>query len=96
LLEDAIECPAGQIVRRLAGDRDAAKFRTVFELPMASARRDQKPPVVLEQSNSIPNLHTVGSRYAASALAAMPDSMAASAASAEQLNEQDALNGERP
>ena len=46
------------IVSRMPGNRDAARFLRMFKLSMATHSCDQRPTIVPEQLEDITNLHS--------------------------------------
>jgi len=57
LLENAVQGTRSQIIARLAGNGDAARFGRMLELPVAPPRRVQIPAVVEQLSNHLSDLH---------------------------------------
>jgi len=57
LPEDALDRARREIVARLAGHRDAARFARMLQLTMAPPRANDMPPVGMEDTQDFGDLH---------------------------------------
>jgi hypothetical protein len=46
------------IVGRMSGHRNATRSRRMFELPMTTHSRDERPTIIFEELKDITNLHS--------------------------------------
>jgi len=59
LLEDAIQCPRGEIIIPVTGDGHSTLLDRMFVLAMTSSLGDQIPTVVPEHSHDITDFHRI-------------------------------------
>jgi hypothetical protein len=57
LLEDAVKCTRSKVIARFSRDSDSAWLDWVLELAVAAPGRYEVPPVLVQHTEDLTNLH---------------------------------------